>query len=128
MKSIKLAWLVCLALSSMLTTQSEAKTRPAKSKVAVSTASTVSTASPPGFAKAVDVATLDTLRGGRVQVRNDMTLTGTTAGNTARNVNTGSNDIGSGAFSSMSGIPVVIQNSGANVLIQNAVILNLQMN
>ena len=125
MKSIKLAWLVCLALSSMLTTQSEAKTRPAKSKVAVST---VSTASPPGFAKAVDVATLDTLRGGRVQVRNDMTLTGTTAGNTARNVNTGSNDIGSGAFSSMSGIPVVIQNSGANVLIQNAVILNLQMN
>lgn len=125
MKSIKLAWLVCLALSSMLTTQSEAKTRPAKSKVAVSTAST---ASPPGFAKAVDVATLDTLRGGRVQVRNDMTLTGTTAGNTARNVNTGSNDIGSGAFSSMSGIPVVIQNSGANVLIQNAVILNLQMN
>jgi hypothetical protein len=43
------------------------------------------------------------------------------------NVNTGSNAIGTGAFSAMSGIPIVVQNTGANVLIQNAVILNLKV-
>jgi hypothetical protein len=81
------------------------------------------------FAQPVDTAVLDTLRGGsQLLVHNDMTLTGTTADNTARNVNTGTNTISAGAFSSMSGLPVVIQNSGANVLIQSAVILHLQMN
>jgi hypothetical protein len=80
------------------------------------------------FAQPVDAAVLDTLRGGSQLVHNDMTLTGTTADNTARNVNTGTNTISAGAFSSMSGLPVVIQNSGANVLIQSAVILHLQMN
>ncbi len=84
----------------------------------------------PGFDRPVDHTTLDGHRGGSqlVLVHNDMTLTGTTAGNLAEQVNTGSNAIGTGAFANMSGIPVVIQNSGANVLIQNAVILNLQMN
>ena len=84
-------------------------------------------ASQPGFDQPVDLATLDSHRG-RLLVHNDMTLTGTTAGNTAEQVNTGSNAISAGAFANMSGIPVVIQNSGANVLIQSAVILNLQMN
>ncbi len=79
-------------------------------------------------ARAVDAATLAGQRGGSTQVRNNMTLTGTTADNTARNVNTGDNAISAGAFANMSGMPVVIQNSGANVLIQSAVILNLQMN
>lgn len=80
------------------------------------------------FATPVDPAVLDTLRGGSLLVHNDMTLTGTTADNTARNVTTGTNAISAGAFANMSGLPVVIQNSGANVLIQSAVILNLQMN
>ncbi|MDW5443152.1 hypothetical protein [Polaromonas sp. SM01] len=80
------------------------------------------------FATPVDPAVLDTLRGGSQLVRNDMTLTGTTADNTARNVTTGTNAISTGAFANMSGLPVVIQNSGANVLIQSAVILHLQMN
>jgi hypothetical protein len=85
--------------------------------------------SPSGFtARAVDAATLAGQRGGSTLVRNDMTLTGTTADNTARNVNTGDNAISAGALANMSGMPVVIQNSGANVLIQSAVILNLQMN
>jgi hypothetical protein len=44
------------------------------------------------------------------------------------NVVSGTNTIGMGAFANMSGLPLVVQNSGANVLIQNAVILNLQMN
>ena len=79
-------------------------------------------------ATAVDTATLDTYRGGSTQVRNDMTLTGTTADNTAQHVNTGNNAISAGAFANMNGMPVVIQNSGANVLIQNALIVNVQMN
>ena len=78
------------------------------------------------FAQPVTEDTLSAFRGG-AQVRNSMDLTGTTADNSARNVNTGSNDIGTGAFANMSGLPIVIQNSGANVLIQNAVILNVQM-
>ena len=57
-----------------------------------------------------------------------MQLSGTTANNTAVNVATGTNAISAGSFSNMSGLPIVIQNTGANVLIQNAVILNLQMN
>lgn len=92
-------------------------------------AQTATVSAPSGFvAPAVDAATLAGQRGGKTLVRNDMTLTGTTADNTARHVNTGNNAISAGAFANMSGMPVVIQNSGANVLIQNAVILNLQMN
>jgi hypothetical protein len=74
-----------------------------------------------------DEDTLSSLRGG-AQTTNEATLTGTTADNYARNVNTGSNSIGGGSFENMSGLPVVIQNTGANVLIQNSMILNLQMN
>ena len=85
-------------------------------------------ASPGPFATAVDSRTLDTYRGGSTHVRNDMVLTGTTADNTAQHVTTGNNAINAGAFSNMNGLPVVIQNSGANVLIQNAMIVNLQMN
>ena len=94
---------------------------------AVAQVSTTATIASP-FATAVDSSTLDTYRGGSLQVRNNMALTGTTADNTAQHVNTGNNTISAGAFSNMSGMPVVIQNSGANVLIQNATIINLQMN
>ena len=80
------------------------------------------------FDKPVSADALAGYRGGMDVVHNDMRLAGTTAGNTAINVATGTNAISAGAFSNMSGLPVVIQNSGANVLIQNAVILNLQMN
>ncbi len=79
------------------------------------------------FDQPVSVSALNAYRGTGV-VHSDMQLSGTTAGNTAVNVATGTNAIAGGAFSNMSGLPVVIQNSGANVLIQNAVILNLQMN
>lgn len=78
------------------------------------------------FANPVATEELSTVRGG-AQVRNSMTLDGVTADNSAYEVNTGSNTIGQGSFANMSGLPIVIQNSGANVLIQNAVILNVQM-
>lgn len=70
---------------------------------------------------------LEGYRGGFDLVKNDMQLNGTVADNSARYFTTGSNSIADGSFSSMSGLPIVIQNSGANVLIQNATIFNLQL-
>lgn len=53
--------------------------------------------------------------------------TGTVSGNVASQLTTGSNMISQGSFSNSSGIPIVIQNTGNNVLIQNSTILNLQL-
>jgi hypothetical protein len=78
-----------------------------------------------GFGAPAAVTQLEESRGG-TDVHNDMKLDGVVTGNSAVNVATGSNTIDSGAFANMSGIPVVIQNSGANVLIQSATIVNLQ--
>jgi len=64
-------------------------------------------------------------RGG-TDTRNDARIDGAVAANTAVNVVTGANSIDAGSFANMAGIPVIIQNSGANVLIQNATIINLQ--
>jgi hypothetical protein len=80
-----------------------------------------------GFSQPIAAAELARHRGGTQIVKNDVTLAGTTANNTAQQVSTGNNDISAGSFSNMNGIPVVIQNSGANVLIQNAVVLHLQL-
>lgn len=80
------------------------------------------------FAQPVATEALATLRGGAEVVSSDMKLLGTTAGNTADHVVTGNNAISAGSFANMSGIPLVIQNTGANVLIQNAVIVQLMMN
>lgn len=111
---------VCLALGAT-----------AAAPVLAQTASTAAEppAADPGsalFAQPVAAQTLATFRGG-AQVRNSMTLDGVTADNSAYEVTTGTNTIGTGSFANMSGLPIVIQNSGANVLIQNAVILNVQM-
>jgi len=81
-----------------------------------------------GFSSPVALASLEQQRGGAQGMSNDVKLSGTTAGNSATQVVTGTNDISAGAFANMSGLPVVIQNSGANVLIQNAVTVNLQLN
>ena len=54
-------------------------------------------------------------------------LSGDVRDNAATNVTTGANTITQGALSNASGIPMVIQNSGNNVLIQNSTILNLQL-
>ena len=70
---------------------------------------------------------LEGQRGGADTVNTQATLTGTVADNSARNVVTGNNIIDNGSFANMSGMPMVIQNTGANVLIQNATVINLQM-
>ena len=79
-----------------------------------------------GQVRAVDLDKLERERGRADTVLNDTKLNGDVANNSATNVNTGSNTIDAGSFANMSGIPVVIQNSGANVLIQNATVINLQ--
>ncbi|MGB9989494.1 hypothetical protein [Pseudoduganella rhizocola] len=70
---------------------------------------------------------LEAQRGGTDRPWSDMKLGGTVSGNSATNVVTGANLISDGAFANANGLPMVIQNSGANVLIQNATIVNIQM-
>ena len=79
-----------------------------------------------GFGKPVDTGALADIRGGAEVVVNDMRLAGVVADNTANRVITGSNAISDGAFANASGLPTVIQNTGANTLIQNATILNVR--
>lgn len=80
-----------------------------------------------GLGQALEPARLDDLRGGSETVSNEAALSGLVSGNSAAGVSTGTNIITGAAFSNASGIPVVIQNSGANVLIQNSTIVNLQL-
>ena len=77
-------------------------------------------------AEAADEARLDNARGGDAAMSGEANLSGVVASNTAINVVTGSNLIDS-SFNNASGLPMVIQNSGANVLIQNATVINLQI-
>jgi hypothetical protein len=107
----------------------------ASTAVAQTAPAKVSEASPPASAKAADAAwpkaapleRLDGLRGGADTVTTQATLNGTVADNSARNVVTGNNVIDNGSFANMNGLPMVIQNTGANVLIQNATVINLQL-
>lgn len=68
---------------------------------------------------------LDQLRG-RQTVFNSNDVDGQLYNNEAVSNVTGSNFVTDGSFSGMSGFSTVIQNSGNNVLIQNATVLNLQ--
>ncbi len=79
-----------------------------------------------GIGMPINAKALDGYRGGTGVVVNEMRLRGVVADNTAIDVTTGSNVIRDGAFSHMSGIPTVVQNTGANVLIQSATIVNVQ--
>ncbi|HAT30062.1 MAG TPA: hypothetical protein DCW29_04190, partial [Janthinobacterium sp.] len=80
-----------------------------------------------GLGDAVGAASLEDARGGTDTVNNDARLNGMVSGNAAVNVATGNNVIDGAAFTNTAGIPIVIQNSGANVLIQNNTIVNLQL-
>lgn len=77
------------------------------------------------FGVAMNASQLDEQRGGDALVGTN-NLTGSVADNTAYKVSTGSNAITQGSFASSSGLPTVIQNTGANVLIQNATVLNVR--
>jgi len=78
-----------------------------------------------GLGKRVDSGVLAGLSGG-TDVAAKMTLNGTVSNNQADDVVTGYNSISAGSFQGASGVPMVIQNTGNNVLIQNATIINVQ--
>lgn len=65
-------------------------------------------------------------RGGDVHL-NQNTATAVVEGNIASNLSTGNNTISDSAFANANGVPMVVQNSGNNVVIQNSTILNLQL-
>lgn len=83
-----------------------------------------------GLGTAVDPDGLDGMRGGDgVEldlVENTARNTGEVVDNHAENILSGSNTLSGDAFSSASGINTAIQNSGSNVLIQNATVVNVQ--
>jgi hypothetical protein len=97
-----------------------------KAAVAPLTASALADTALAGAQK-TDRARLAQARGGSDTVSNDAQLSGVVGNNAAVNVTTGANTISANSFANASGLPVVIQNSGANVLIQNATIINLQL-
>lgn len=76
--------------------------------------------------KPVDTRALNARRG-KADVVNDMLLKGVVADNKASNLTTGNNVIADGSFTGMVGLPLVVQNSGNGVLIQNATIINVQV-
>ena len=76
---------------------------------------------------AVIPESLDDLRGGADLVLNDIKSDGMVRDNQAYNLTTGNNWITEGSFAGATGFPTVVQNSGNNVLIQNATIINLQV-
>ncbi|MFC4762569.1 hypothetical protein [Dyella koreensis] len=78
-----------------------------------------------GFGRSVDAGVLGGMSGG-ADVSEQMTLNGTVSNNDADHVVTGFNSISAGSFAGASGVPMVIQNTGNNVLIQNATIINVQ--
>ncbi|WP_324780101.1 hypothetical protein [Thiobacillus sedimenti] len=85
-------------------------------------------ASPPAaFSAAVPDSELAGNRGGTTTISNLNDLNASVYNNTALDSVTGSNYVTDGALTGNSGFSTVIQNSGNNVLIQNATILNLQV-
>lgn len=78
-----------------------------------------------GWGPSIDSAALAKLSGG-TDVTQTMTLNGTVASNSVDHVVNGANVISSGSFTGAMGLPMVIQNSGNAVLIQNATIVNVQ--
>lgn len=78
-----------------------------------------------GIGAAIATDKLESYRGGS-EVSNTALSDGLVQDTTAINIATGKNSISDGAFAYSSGLPIVIQNSGANVLIQNSTIINVQ--
>lgn len=65
--------------------------------------------------------------GGATPAAITTTIGGAVGSNSATGLNTGNNVIQTGSFAAASGMPVVIQNSGANVLIQHATVIHLEL-
>jgi hypothetical protein len=80
------------------------------------------------FGAALDEAALASQRGGQGDAFfNDSRARATISNTSTSNLATGTNAISEGAFANSNGLPMVIQNTGNNVIIQNSTILNLQL-
>ena len=77
------------------------------------------------FGERITDARLAAASGG-TDVHSNMQLSGTITDTSAQNLLTGDNVISGASFVGAAGLPTVIQNSGNNVLIQNATIVNVQ--
>ncbi len=80
-----------------------------------------------GFGKPVPDQVLAHYRGGHEISLNEQNLGAHLFDNQAYNNVTGDNQVSGHAFAGTSGVPTVIQNSGNNVIIQNATILNVKV-
>lgn len=78
------------------------------------------------FGVTVPAHALAGLRGGDGSIDNRNNVNGRVTDNVADGVVSGNNTLGDNAFSGASGISTVIQNTGSNVLIQNAMIVTVQ--
>ncbi len=79
------------------------------------------------FGESLSDAKLSTYRGGSALQINEMSLDSKLLNNQAIANVTGSNFVTQDAFSGASGLSTVVQNSGNNVIIQNATILNISL-
>lgn len=84
--------------------------------------------SPPAFGAPATAEQLGSMTGGTDTTTNTNQLNATLSDAEAKRTVSGDNAINGGAFSNAAGLPTVIQNSGSNVIIQNATVVNLRMN
>lgn len=100
----------------------------AEEAVIVPVAKAAAPAVQPFGGKLLDPSALAKQRGGTDPgVLSDLKLNGVVSDNRASNLVTGNNAITDGALSGASGVPLVVQNTGNNVLIQSATIINVQL-
>jgi hypothetical protein len=82
----------------------------------------------PALGPALDEDALATHRGGQQDLYvNDVRSRASISNTSTSQLQTGANSIADGAFANSNGLPIAIQNSGNNVVIQNSTILNLQL-
>jgi len=125
-----MSWLIPLLLTATAWNALAAEpATPLPNVAATSSLSSRHAVAPPhgvtGWGPSIDSAALAKLSGG-TDVTETMTLNGTVANNNVDHVVNGANVISSGSFTGAMGLPMVIQNSGNAVLIQNATIVNVQ--
>ncbi|ATE58902.1 hypothetical protein CCZ27_02050 [Thauera sinica] len=77
--------------------------------------------------RVIDTETLAEQRGGADTHLSDIHAVGSVSEVQAYDLSTGHNSVTDGALAGTSGIPMLIQNSGNGVLIQNAVIVNVEV-
>ena len=92
-----------------------------------STPATVQSAHEFDLGPGLSDAELDAHSGGADLHLNELNAKAVVSDNHAGNLMTGNNTISDNAFGNTAGVPMVVQNTGNNVSIQNSTILNLNL-